>query len=253
MGDSFAFGQGLNDNETLSYFIQTLTGRSALNAGLHGYGAHQALRILEDEDLFRKRTRGHKVTTILYRPIVNHINRTAGYSPWDRNGPCYELKGKNTISYQGSFVECGKRNTTLLTELALRLSSSAEPFTKKVAETFTLRNKYASTNYLEKDVDIFLAVVAKMNAIAKSKGINFIVLLEDAKTHNDLCGQKVTFAPELEERLKQQRLNLILTSKVYTQSVCTSNELRISKYDGHPSMLANKILAEYLIKNNLIK
>ena len=253
LGDSLTFGEGLNDNETLSYFIQTLTGRSTLNAGLHGYGAHQALRILEDDDLFKKRTKGHKVTTILYRSIVDHINRTAGYSSWDRIGPCYELKGKNSVSYQGSFAECRKTNNNLITRFANRLASSSEPFTKKVFERFTTSTKYRSNKYLRKDVDTFVAVVSEMKAVAESKGINLIVLLEDAGTYNELCGQKVPFARELEDKLENQHLNLILTSKVYTDLVCTFNELTISKYDRHPSMIANKILAEYLIKNNLIK
>ena len=253
LGDSLTFGEGLNDNETLSYFIQELTGRSTLNAGLHGYGAHQALRILEDADLFRKRTRGHKVTTILYRPIVSHINRTAGYSPWDPNGPCYELKGMNSVSYQGSFVECGKINNNLATKLANRLASSSEPFTRIVLKKFTTNAQYGSVNYLKKDVDRFVAVVSEMNAIAESKGIKFLVLLEDAGKYDELCGKKIPFSPELEGKLEQKQLNLILTSKSYTKSICTFNELTISKYDRHPTMTANKILAEYLIKNNLIQ
>ena len=220
---------------------------------MHGYGAHQALRILDDEDLFKKRTKGHKVTTIVYRPIVNHINRTAGYSPWDPFGPCYELEGKNTISFRGSFVECGKRNVNLITQSIKILSSSSEPFTKEIYKLFTTESRYRNTNYIKKDVDKFVAIVAKMNLLAKSRGINFFVLLEDAGTYNDTCGEKVPFAHELEEKLRQQHLDLILTSTVYTQSVCTSNELTISKHDRHPSMLANKILAEHIIKNNLIR
>ena len=253
LGDSLTFGEGLNDNETLSYFIQTHTGRSTLNAGLHGYGAHHALRILEDEDLFRKRTRDHKIKTIIYRPIVNHINRTAGYSPWDPFGPCYELTGENTVSYKGSFAKCGKRSNRFLDKIIRRLASTSEPFTKKLFQRFTTNGLYSSINYLPEDVDRFIAVVSKMSDIAQSKGINFYILLEDAGKYGELCGKNVPFAQELKVKLEQQNLNLILTSKVYTYEVCTSNELTISEYDRHPTMTSNKLLAEYIINNDLIE
>ena len=42
-GGSYVFGEGLNDNETLSYFLNKNHGISAKNLGVHGYGLHQAL------------------------------------------------------------------------------------------------------------------------------------------------------------------------------------------------------------------
>jgi len=251
LGDSFTFGEGLNDDETLSFFIQNETGRSTLNAGMHGYGAHQALRILEDQNLYNKRTKGHNVKTIIYRIIVGHINRTAGYSPWDMYGPCYELTGSRTVSYKGSFIECAKKNG-YLDKVLNRLASTSEPFTKQVFKRFTTIGRYANNNYLQEDVDRFVAVVSRMSSIAKSKGANFFVVLEDVETYGELCGQKVPFSHELEGRFKQQRLSLILTSSVYSKVLCSSNELAI-KHDGHPTMFANKLLAKYMINNNLIR
>lgn len=248
LGDSLTFGEGLNDNETLSYFIQTQTGRSSLNAGLHGYGAHQSLKILEDEDLFKKRTKGHTIKSIIYRSIENHINRTAGYSPWDIDGPCYELTGPNIVQYKGSFADCGKKDKGSKAKI-LRSVSTSEPFTKQFAKRFTTYGKYSSRNYRPEDVDRFVTVVSKMNSIAKSKGINFFVVLKDVERHDELCGQEIPFAHQLEGKLRRQHINIILTSNVYTEEVCISNKLTISKYDGHPSMIANKLLSEYIINN----
>ena len=42
-GGSYVFGEGLNDNETLSYFLNENHGISVKNLGVHGYGLHQAL------------------------------------------------------------------------------------------------------------------------------------------------------------------------------------------------------------------
>ena len=47
-GGSFAFGEGLNDNETLSAFLNNNHGIFTKNVGVHGYGLHQALYNLQN-------------------------------------------------------------------------------------------------------------------------------------------------------------------------------------------------------------
>lgn len=42
-GGSYVFGEGLNDNETLSFYLNENHGISSKNLGVHGYGLHQAL------------------------------------------------------------------------------------------------------------------------------------------------------------------------------------------------------------------
>ena len=46
-GGSFTFGEGLNDNETLSFYLLQNHGISSKNVGVHGYGMHQALYNIE--------------------------------------------------------------------------------------------------------------------------------------------------------------------------------------------------------------
>ena len=150
-------------------------------------------------------------------------------------------------------MECGKRNNTFPREILRRLASSSEPFTNQIFQRFTTEGKYHSTNYLKEDVDRFVAVVSRMDSMAKSKGINFLVVLEDAGKYDELCGTKVPFAQELASRLSQQRFNLILTSGVYTKEICKTTKLTVSEYDPHPSMIANKLLSEYFINNKLIR
>ena len=252
LGDSLTFGEGLSDDETLSYFIQARTGRAALNAGLHGYGAHQSLRILEDQDLYDKRTSGHDIKTIVYRSIVEHIHRTAGYSSWDSYGPCYELTPSKTVSYRGSFAECGKSDNSFSARLKSRLMSTSEPFTRQVLDRLMAKRVRSDSSYLPNDVERYISVVSRMNSIAKGKGIKFLIVLEDAGTYDEFCGDKVPYADELTNRFRRERLSLVLTSDLYTKEVCTANSLTISKYDRHPTMIANKLLSDYLIANKFI-
>lgn len=253
VGGSYTFGEGLNDYETLSYFLQESSGRSAINAGMHGYGAHQALRILEDEKLYRKRTKGNLVKAVIYRSSVGHINRTAGYSPWDDYGPCYEIALSGNIEYRGSFEECGKKSNGILSKLIKRLTSSSEPFTAKFFTRFTLYGKYSNRDFLSLDIERFLAVTKRMEEITTGRGASFYIILEDAGKYDELCGTKMPFSEKLSKLLKNQHKNVILTSNVYSKNICSNNKLTISEYDGHPSKTANKILSNFLINNDLIK
>lgn len=53
LGDSFTFGEGVQDNETLPYYFAQLSNKSTTptlfvkNYGIHGWGMHQALAIIQ--------------------------------------------------------------------------------------------------------------------------------------------------------------------------------------------------------------
>ena len=42
------FGEGLHDQDTLPSQFSMAAGRRVVNAGMHGYGSHQAYRLLDD-------------------------------------------------------------------------------------------------------------------------------------------------------------------------------------------------------------
>ena len=246
VGDSLTFGEGLNDNETLSYFLQSKTGRVSINTGMHGYGAHQSLRVLEDEALFKERTSPNRVKTVIYRALVNHINRSAGYSPWDAEGPCYQLNQLNKPVFRGSFVDCKLRSTNLLSKIVNRLAASSEPWTQKFAKRLTTYNSYATTNYKEVDISRFLAIVREMQTISKNYGANFVLIIEDFERHGDKCGSLVPFSERLIARLSPHVENIVRTSSVYSKELCAGGQLYISEYDTHPSRKANELIANYL-------
>lgn len=256
LGDSLTFGEGLNDNETLSFYFQSLTKRASLNAGMHGYGGHQALMILWNEDLFLKRTKGHNITSIIYRPLVNHINRAAGYSSWDSEGPCFENDDNDNIKYLGSFIDCNKRGSenTLKAKLISRFISSNEPWTREFFNRFSSNSNFSSRRYQGIDFERFISIVNNMHRISKTKGINFYVLLEDFnRSKGDLCGNSVKYSKMLSDKFISKKINIIQTSSIFNKNMCKKVPLTISEFDQHPSSNANLIIAEYLIRNNIIK
>ena len=255
IGGSFTFGEGLDDNETLPYYFQEKSGIISINAGMSGHGAHQALKIIEDDKIFSERSGGKNVDFYIYRIIPNHINRAAGYSPFDPQGPCYELNQRSKPTYLGSFIDCGKRET--LSEKAfeqyLPYLGSKEPWSEALILRFipgqllptTLYNK---TNYKRPDIKRFLAMTFNMRDIATERGASFIVLVEDVViAPGESCGKEEPFAYELIHELKSRGITTLQQSQAYSQSLCDPNHpLVISVHDLHPNKRANMLSAQFL-------
>ena len=255
IGGSFTFGEGLEDNETLPYYFQDNSGIQGINAGMGGHGTHQALKILEDEQIFNERSGGKNVDFYIYRIIPNHINRAAGYSPFDNKGPCYELNQKSKPIYQGSFIDCSKREA--LPEKALEqylpYLGSNEPWSEALILRFIPSQLlpttlYSNINYKKLDVKRFLAMTLKMQDIATARGATFLALIEDIViTPGELCGKEEPFAPELIQQLKSKGITVLQQSQAYSQSTCNPNSpLVISIHDSHPNKKANMLSAEFL-------
>lgn len=70
IGDSYSFGEGVNDDETYSHYIETLLPNSeVLNLSVHGYGIDQMLLRLKRDGV------PYKPDIIIFAFIENDINR----------------------------------------------------------------------------------------------------------------------------------------------------------------------------------
>ena len=98
MGGSFTFGEGLEDNETLSNYIQVSSGKPVKNFGIHGYGMHQALYILEN--LYPAPENG----TVILQTAPWHALRSAGKFYYDctKGSAKYKLAG-NYVTNVGTW------------------------------------------------------------------------------------------------------------------------------------------------------
>ena len=100
-GDSFTFGEGVDDDDTLPAQFSRIAGRTVFNFGVHGYGPHQFLRMLE-VDRPEKLGVADKPALVVYTLLADHVDRAAGRASWDREGPLYELSPAGLV-YRGSF------------------------------------------------------------------------------------------------------------------------------------------------------
>lgn len=85
-GCSYMFGEGVNDDETLPYFVAKHGGYAVKNFAFQGYGAHQALAILESG-------RDTSGAVNFFLTVPWHAPRSACVPDWTARSPRYVLDG----------------------------------------------------------------------------------------------------------------------------------------------------------------
>jgi len=105
MGDSYAFSEGVNDNETAaSLFAQRLKPPAhVVNFGVPGWGATHQVRALET-GLFDKAVVG-KVAAVIVWVTPPHLERVTGDASWLAGAPRYDLGADGRLHYAGTFAE----------------------------------------------------------------------------------------------------------------------------------------------------
>ncbi|MGB5539529.1 MAG: hypothetical protein WBO37_05530 [Gammaproteobacteria bacterium] len=106
-GGSFTFGEGLNNNETLPYWLAQFSDRiSPYNYGHPGYGPQHVLTQLQDSNI---RDQIPETDGILIYPLIStHIQRAIGsmvvYSTWGYSMPYYYLDADGLLKRDGNFT-----------------------------------------------------------------------------------------------------------------------------------------------------
>lgn len=121
-GCSFAFGYGVSDNQTLAFYLDSISGKRGYNYGNSGYGTQQTLALLQSQDLTKQID--EKSGVLIHLFIDDHIARLIGsrrlIKLWAEDFPYYVLDG-GELHRNGSFSS----GRPLLTKLYKALSQSA--------------------------------------------------------------------------------------------------------------------------------
>lgn len=229
-GGSHTFGEGLNDNETLSYHLMNEHGLFVKNMGLHGFGLHQALYNIQNG------------LTCNNDKCIN-ILLTA---PWHSlRSSCKKNYSVGTPKY---LFKNGK--------LELDGTCSSPNFIKKILEKSKLYQLFK------------LAVLNKENII-KDEDLNlYFEIIKEIKKISNKNNTKllVAFIYTTEDRLDQTKWTnesiynqiMKIADSVVNVTLAKKREELNSKYyihdlDQHPSNIANKLRAKFISKsiNNL--
>ncbi len=225
LGCSFAFGHGLNDNETLPYYFDLMSPKyRAYNYGVDGYGANHVLAFLENHSFDQEITERTGVGFYVF--MEDHVNRAIGTSEYlarhssSAKSPYYKLI-QDVPVYSGSFL-AGRK---FITELYQALNKVS--FLKKIGIQSFPRIRAKHYEYTAK-------LIKKMNVVYRKQfgNDNFYVVI------HPFCRNDSTIIKYLEK----YNIKYIDLRSPRTYAV----DYKIPM-DGHPNAKLNRLLAGILI------
>lgn len=231
-GDSFTYGAGVNDNETLPQAFADLTKGAyrVLNFGVSGYGPQQTLRALET-DLYPQIHDNPRLFVVQTAPW--HMFRTSCKADNAWFGPAYALENGQPV-YEGS---CASQKS-----LFMRALTTVLRWTEAYDHFIGHREKPVDAA----DADLYVAILVKAGEIARQKyGVPMVVLY----LPDDLTNPRYQFGPSVTNesivrRLREGGLKVMdLTIDLNAYPV----QQLIIPGDGHPTGLLNRIWANRLV------
>jgi hypothetical protein len=242
-GDSFTFGLGLNDNETLPYQVGIKSGGiyRIFNFALAGYGPHQMLSALE-HNLVERIVNCDGPKFGIYQAIPEHIIRSAGLTNWDYHGPKYILGRQGEVMFAGSFDD-GKM---IIQEIIKILNKS------KIYRQIIGNRRFI---FRDRDINLFVGIVfaSKKEFEKLYPGGKFHVIFWDNMFDKDEKPENVSGWLRALKSLKDKGVAVHLTSEIIPDYQKNKSKYILSPYDNHPNALTDQIIAEYVVRNILPK
>jgi len=226
-GGSFVFGEGLNDNETISAFLFNEHGKNIKNVGIHGYGLHQALYSIKNGI-----TSINGVNILLTAPW--HAPRSSCKPSWVTGTFRYYVNSKNLVILNG-FCPGGY--------LFNRILSKSNIYILLKRAGFFNKNKIT-----DQDIDLYLAIINTIYQETQKNNSSLIVAYIDA-TEDEMTDTSWT-NEALIERIKELSdtfIDVTLADKTEQLSL----DFFIHDLDRHPSAMANQARAALL--SNILK
>ncbi len=229
LGCSFTYGAGLNDDETLPYFLQTTSNGQfkTINMGSNSYGAHQTLAILQAR-YEEKELLGQKPKAAFFTAITDHIFRGTGVFA-NTFGPKYILNDKKEIVYKGitpSYIE--------RSENFLRFH---------LGKSYTLnRVFFGRRKAKDRQIELVVAMIHKASVIFESRyDAPFYCLLWDEFDAEPGLYEKIL------KRLEQKKVKTLEINKIIPNYTNDPSPYLLYQ-NGHPNGRVNQLIGEYLYK-----
>ena len=233
LGCSQTFGEGLNDDETLSNYFGEITEKifNIKNYGFHGYGPHNIHSLLKYNILPNLSQENR--TIVLYNFYWYHINRAINNV--SQNEPWYEVENKQLV-LKGTFRD---RDDGLQPNL---FSKYINAFRNRVIRRSNIYKRHylnqQPANDLNKinqlDIERSLFLIQDMSKILKSVKVDFIVVVDKEISENEFITNYFK-NNQIQEICLECEIPDLNENKLY----------EIPK-DGHHSSILNRLKAEIL-------
>ncbi|HEV8410900.1 MAG TPA: hypothetical protein VGQ30_10345 [Gemmatimonadaceae bacterium] len=236
-GDSFMFGEGLADDQTIPWRVGALTNGDvrAFNFGFHGFGAQQMLAALQGDRVAK--AADCRPTHIIYEAIPDHVARSAGYYSFMRHGPRYELEPNavrpDSVSLRGHFDDAENNRSAIGAVIANAMAKSW------VYRWLTSLSPQPD----EDDLRRYVAIVTSAARVAATRypGVRFDVLYWDIHGESPM-DEKVLPA------LRAAGLNVFDAEQILPGFRENPSSFALSPYDAHPGARADDLLARYIVQ-----
>jgi hypothetical protein len=229
MGDSYTFGEGVNDDETMPYQvgIKTHAQWRVRNFGFSGYGPHHMLAALETGLV--ERAAQCDPQYVIYQVHPHNVLRSAGKWWWDRYGPRYVLQPDGRVVREGNFSDHA-------------MPGWVSGFVEQSALAHRIEDNPTTT---PADVDLFNAIVKRSRGLLEERypGIQFVVLYWDV-TDGEVFTRMFNDGSATEQFVIHP-MSHILPDWNHMQEKYTL------PHDVHPNALAHGIIADYVVTHVL--
>ena len=233
LGDSFIFGQGLVDDQSLAaQFAKANDDKvRAINLGVPGYGPNHLVRALEAGLL--DRYVGQSVKAVVSWIIPAHLARVTGDGSWLGSSPRYVLEN-GVLRHTGSFNEY--RWTHPLAGLKYLLG-----------EQFLFVDAIGMRQRQEEQADLFVALMARLQVLVREKfGAPLIVVYSwPDETSQGSYGASSEFLVTVLNRLRKLGIPLVSVDKLTSN---TDVSLLLIPHDGHPTAYTYELIAGELTR-----
>ncbi len=229
LGDSFAFGAGLPDEQTLALYLRELSGAKLqpVNLAVKGYGLHQVLRQLEIGEPLKS---GHRSFPWAVLSIVDdHVLRVAGRVQWLHDSPRYVVDSDDRLVARGTWEQPSAFLESLI--VGSRLFDVAwKAF--EVDEAGEQR--------------LFVRILREIKTkLAADYGARLVVLYYSGETwHGDLSGWRDMMVP----LLCRADVTVLDVNALLPQPAPPIDRFYMPD-DGHPTALLNQTIASALIED----
>jgi hypothetical protein len=228
-GDSFTFGDGLNDDQTYPYLVARQLGKSyaAYNFGFSGYGPHQMLAELQ-----AKRVQSIvdcRPTQFFFLFLSSHVARAVGINPSHRAQPRYRLDGNGRAVRDGTMRD------------PLRLFANLTIPRWTVDRFRTWQRLFGRTRALSSgDVALTIAVMREAVNLTRKRypGSAFDVILFDYRNDPAIMSA-------VERALNAIKVGTYRISHVVPDITVHPDRYLIAM-DGHPNARLDALLADYI-------
>jgi hypothetical protein len=225
-GCSMTFGEGVQSNETTSYYFSKFDSTyRAYNFAYSGYGPSQMLARLETNTV--KNIVKEKTGFGVFVYIGDHVNRVIGsmtnYSYNGGNAPYFHKEG-GVLKHDKLFIDSRKIRSWIYDKL----------FKSNILKLFKIGYPFKLS---EEDYDLTAEVIAESSRLYKQQfgNDNFYAVIYPTPNDSSL----------IISLLKQKGIKVLDYSKLFNPE---DSKYGIP-YDEHPRALANELISKQLIKD----